>query len=1161
MVVARNALLVTLILDDSGNKNAEKIWDIYYHVMLHEEPSSLLRDQASKLLDTAATVGEWNKGKYGATVRFCDSYTFSQASKFWKAYALRPSDGQAYQEQQEKLRHSLKKAREIQNDLVGDASVYSGLRSAAPRSDAALNDVDAAYETFWKTGSSRKNQREKPTVYNPMFSTIDPRCVLHYGTDPVIGYHLATQYIGLSAESSLKPDGNKTRNMGACFSAAFIQFLEFMKAVQNSAAKLTLRFVITDALALCHTLQLAQVHKGSRSAGWYRGFRSWEPLVLDTDDYSSDNTKTAAPLLFDAIDTSNLADHLGCLNLLTGASPLLKPKPTSTLSTELLVKRQTNIDNHKTELLHGDIPTVALLLSIMPVELWTGTTAVSGFDERLVIQITGSSEAGQSRFVLNWKSTASQNKTNQLCSALESPLTFEPKQLAKFLLQMSKGMFQNENPTHWLSATENKLKRQAYNYYTRASFVAILGLLRRQGMFDWDSFINELYGLIMANMQDYNASYMAEMTTYLDLLGLRPMVGPELVKPPDMSQTKCPLRHWKHMPSTLCVTMVVPRKHLGLFKNMPIQNGSPIVQMVLRAFDLRAQTYYMNIQAAFGHLKTVGDKYSEDLALEVENDDAKWDGRAPLIVSATVPSSVALQKLDLSTEVIFALNHSPHAIANFGSRLGLDLAISQSTLAGDDVYITKNRPNMSTPISFSGITAASSPAPEPEPEPNNTRVQFHAQLTTDQSRLESIVAHVDIAPGEVQDTLRSGAEIQISQTSSFEVSISFTDGALIKQVKFPIPITTTGGKTRIARKSSYVEYIAIVPPQKGISALPDSLYPIVQEEDEKKKLPGVRTPHYVSLDQSPILGRQNPSQLSWASPRLADMFSARERKTRETHLAAGLNYGDSRISFKDSLMAIFSRSMGINEQKRHDVFGLNVPQKGGVHAVIFVSSVRLDMSCQNVVMDAAILPLSMDTMSEMIPIVENVQERGIVTVTVDEKELELWKHALPAMVERCRTWQHKETCEYAETGKIPITTEFAKQFLCSCGRGKFPPGYKVDLPTGLWTKASKHATRAAISPCFSVPLIEQPFDMMHLDKLNEWRNPGGGGLDAEITRKLDALRLKSGSCFRCDKRKDDIAGSLLRCGGCKVAEYCSKDCQRADWKQNHKELCMLLKHS
>ena len=44
-----------------------------------------------------------------------------------------------------------------------------------------------------------------------------------------------------------------------------------------------------------------------------------------------------------------------------------------------------------------------------------------------------------------------------------------------------------------------------------------------------------------------------------------------------------------------------------------------------------------------------------------------------------------------------------------------------------------------------------------------------------------------------------------------------------------------------------------------------------------------------------------------------------------------------------------------------------------------------------------------------------------------------------------------------------------------------------------------------------------------------------------------------GSCNFCNKR--DVA--LLRCGKCSKTCYCSKDCQRADWKLRHKAFCEL----
>ncbi|ODM21540.1 hypothetical protein SI65_02384 [Aspergillus cristatus] len=1156
-ILARNIILYTLILDDTDDKDVERIWNIYYHVLLDDDSLGLLRKQAAKLLKVAATPDAWNNGQYGATLRFCDRYTFSQVSNLWESYALQPSHGEAFKEQQEKLQHSTKKAKDIQKDMVGDSTVLTGLRSTAPNTESALDDIIASYETFWKTGSCRPG--DASTHLNPMLGTIDPRCVLHYGTDPVIGYHLSTAYVGLCENSPLKSHKAKAGQAGSGFMVAFNQFSTFAEAFRKSASCVRLRFVATDAVALCHTLQHLQTYKDSNTAGWYRTFRTWEPLVLDTADYSMNGTDTAPPLSFDVIDTSNLMDHFGCLNLLTGAGPLLKPKYTSTLSTELLVRREADFDEYKKSLLFGDIPTVALLLSLAPVELWTGTAAASGFDERMMVEMAGGSQADapqmQSRFVLHWKSTAICNKP--ACpSAPEStkpPLTFKSKELASLLFQVFKAMFRDEDPTSWLSGIRDKLRKQTYGHYTRSSFVAILGLIRRWKMVDWDDFMRRLHDLIMNDLSlQAGTSYAAEMLVHLDVLGLRPMLESELPSRSGVTHPQCPLKHWTDVPSSLCVTMVIPREKLRLFKNASFKSGSPVVQMVLRAMDIRAQSFYMNIQAGFGNLKMFREKYAEDLALEIEEDERGWDGTAPMIVSAVVPSSVALQKLDLSTEVIFALNQSPHSFSAFSDRLGLDLAISQSTLASNDVYITKNRPNMSMPMAFSGIAGNPSKvdtksSSSPSESGGNIEAWFHAQLTPDQSKLASVMAHIDILPGELQDILRSGTGVKTTQASTFEVSISFDTGEMVKKVRFPTPITMVGSKTRVARKSSYIEFIASVPAKKEICGLPDSLYSMVQE----KRFLGVRTPHYVSLDQLPILDRFNPTKLSWLIPRLADMFSARERKTREVHMASNSRSGDVRVNFKDSLLSLIARTAGINGAQRQDVLALSDPQNGGVHVFIFISSLRLDISCQHVVLDAAVLPLSLDIMPHMIPLIDTLQQRGLMSINVDQDELLLWKHALPVMVERCRNWEHKPSCEYKTSGKVPASVEFGQQPLCSCGKGKFPAGYKTAFP-GIWNKLSKYAARAAISPCFSVPFVERSFELKDLDKIQEWQN--AGAVDG-VAQKVEALKLKKGACFRCDKRKD----SLLRCGGCKVAEYCSKECQKEDWKNGkHKVLCPLL---
>jgi len=47
-------------------------------------------------------------------------------------------------------------------------------------------------------------------------------------------------------------------------------------------------------------------------------------------------------------------------------------------------------------------------------------------------------------------------------------------------------------------------------------------------------------------------------------------------------------------------------------------------------------------------------------------------------------------------------------------------------------------------------------------------------------------------------------------------------------------------------------------------------------------------------------------------------------------------------------------------------------------------------------------------------------------------------------------------------------------------------------------------------------------------------------------------------CFFCHKTS---SSRLLLCGNCKTFKYCSKDCQRADWRQGHKTSCAPAKRA
>jgi hypothetical protein len=152
----------------------------------------------------------------------------------------------------------------------------------------------------------------------------------------------------------------------------------------------------------------------------------------------------------------------------------------------------------------------------------------------------------------------------------------------------------------------------------------------------------------------------------------------------------------------------------------------------------------------------------------------------------------------------------------------------------------------------------------------------------------------------------------------------------------------------------------------------------------------------------------------------------------------------------------------------------------------------------------------------------------MVSMNLNQDELDLWKTVLPAFAERCRTWEHLPACEYAKEKRIPLNIKNGLPVLCSCGTGHFPENY---LPLPDWELAKKYATRVAISPVSCSAFVEEIVDPKLV---------AGGG---EMKEK----------CRACGRDEAKEGGKLLMCTRCKKAKYCSKDCQKGDWKTHRME--------
>ena len=202
--------------------------------------------------------------------------------------------------------------------------------------------------------------------------------------------------------------------------------------------------------------------------------------------------------------------------------------------------------------------------------------------------------------------------------------------------------------------------------------------------------------------------------------------------------------------------------------------------------------------------------------------------------------------------------------------------------------------------------------------------------------------------------------------------------------------------------------------------------------------------------------------------------------------------------------------------------------------IIFLVSIRLDTNDATVVADSYVLPLIPELVAIFRKELFALSQKGGVTLKCTTAEYELWTLFLKASVERSRTWSHKSNCP----GKLQDQTfGHLQQFLCRCGEGKMIQEF---AEVNEWQPFKPFVTRCLSTPLFPVqsmePIVPDLKEISNLAGRIEWDTTEGN------------------ICLACKARGGVENGKLLICTGCRKATYCSKSCQKKDWKQ-HKIIC------
>ena len=522
---------------------------------------------------------------------------------------------------------------------TGGASFsLNGIRAAAPTGICAIQDAPKLTRHYWEYGSTDKDglHLRKPEHVNPMFVT--DISTLYYGTDPLLGFHLATAYAPLTKESPLR---GRDKTPFKLVEVARREFRAWIASFQQyPRQQLTMRFCASDAVAFSYTLQQRRLTETSSPAGFYRDSYHSKPLVLNSKDYLASG---GAPTSFTVIDTSNLIDHIGSLNLLVACSPLLANTYTSSLYTQSLVKSQETQTAYIDSVLCGHFPTISTLLGLIPVKYWTNISSISMMDDLMVDSGFGSAGNKQMYIRLTWKQSFSQQTSH---SPASGRLHFNNNGLARILHEVYLNMFGNED-MHKLFVGMNRhtLTNNSLLRYNRRSFALLLRFVRSRVICDWTKVMDRLLAIVEKDSTLLiSLNYIQELYLCLHLYNVHSVdtFTPAFART-STSLGAAGLKGWKNIPPVLCVTIEVPRKNLEVITRIkPIEIGSPILHCIMQSppssLSGRWQNIFYAIQLSFRTISISGEKFSDTFGVQITEDKLRWNGSSPLLATFVAPS-------------------------------------------------------------------------------------------------------------------------------------------------------------------------------------------------------------------------------------------------------------------------------------------------------------------------------------------------------------------------------------------------------------------------------------------------------------------------------------------------------------------------------------------
>lgn len=738
------------------------------------------------------------------------------------------------------------------------------------------------------------------------------------------------------------------------------------------------------------------------------------PLCLDGCGYSNTDTNKA-PILFDVIDASNITDSIGFLPILISVPPLLLPASHSVLYTGALTPNG-NIDIKP--FLH-DHQTASILFGLSVSTQLIGFTTNNFLCSRAVQKTKKSGHPNffESRGLLCWKFpfTCDQN-------ALTS-LTTNDGSLHLPSMKLSKSNF----PPAVLSVC-HYIKSQSNSSFTVSDFHP-------------QFYTKELINRFLINLCN-RIQVKDEILKQLQSSVFDDKEGNLLFQL--LSSTNSIMR----------IVLLVPKSEFIKFDDNPYKLPFPILSLDVSTDSVVhiSQCVHCSFVKKINPADPVDDlPVFRATHFSLQQSD-RCDPDCYLAVSSLIPSTLYEEKnlsnIFVSVRVECGLDYTDQLELRFGSSHSLYQAplSNTSVVSFISCYGSPDRQvecyDPRNALSISDMDNK----PIDDIEQDTIRIRFNSdgRLVAFESRLQFRMR--------ARTILRTGGKVWADLLGPCTLKLSIQDNCppgilgllppVTCRVPFPYPIDADSAKVQVVRK--YGRIVIVVSPLN--ESYPSQRFPVIRSHL------GFIVPwslDRVVLSSCPVLNPLKSSdwvyRLGWVQIGVA------ERKL----LATDKSCCHPLTQLKASLGIILEGfcANGMFKGQQTSWFGISV--KNQISILIHVNAVRLDLSNSSILLDLSVCPLA-DLNKPQITRKLHSEKIGLNTASDDE--MQQWLNLLPAAIDRCKTWKHKESCEY----KMNCNPSIRSITGCKCGMNKNIPKDFINKHSSV----SNFFYRAAVSFMF-----------------------------------------------------------------------------------------------